>query len=178
MPLKLVVGSKPVPKRLLILFYVANRDFAKALHVAHASDNTSHQGILNSMRYSFVGAFGIMPTLDDHPENIQLLGIGFLIIIFALIAGAIIFNGFSKACSLNADRLEHKSTTRHKRRPTSFRKHQPPPLRVLKSDSAQTSSSLALHALRRNAEASSAHKVVTPSRTRPNIRLVKQQERA
>ncbi len=127
------------------------------------------------MRYSFVVAFGITPTLDDHLENIRLLGIGFLIIIFALIVGAIILNGFSKACSLSADRLEHKSAKRqHKRRPTTFRQHQPPPLRVVKSDSAPTTCSLAHHALRRNAEASSAHKVVTPARTRSNIRLVKQ----
>ena len=131
------------------------------------------------MRYSFVVAFGITPTLDDHLENIRLLGIGFLIILFALIAGAIILNGFSKTCSLSADRLEHKSAKRqHKRRPTTFRQHQPPPLRVVKSDSAQTTSSLAHHALRRNAEASSVHEGATPARTCPNIHLVKQQERA
>ncbi len=127
------------------------------------------------MRYSFVVAFGIMPTLDDHLENIRLLGIGFLIIIFALIVGAIILNSFSKACSSSADRLEHKSVKRQlKRRPTTFRKHQPRPLRVVTSDSAQTTTSHAHHALRRNAEASSVHKVVTPARTRSNIRLVKQ----
>ncbi len=131
------------------------------------------------MRYSFVVAFGIMPTLDDQLKTLLLLGIGFLIIIFALIVGAIILNGFSKACSLNADRLEHRSAKRqHKRRPTTFRQHQPPPLRVLKFDSAQTTSSLALNALRRNAEALSAHEGATPARTCPNIRLVKQQERA
>ena len=33
MPLRLADGSRLVPKRLLILFYVANRDFAKALPV-------------------------------------------------------------------------------------------------------------------------------------------------
>jgi len=129
------------------------------------------------MRYSFLAA---LPTFDDHLENLLLLGIGFLIIIFALIAGAIILDGFSKACSSGADWLENKSAKRkHKRRRTTFRRHQPPPLRVVKSDSSQTTFSLAHNALRRNAEASMAHEVVTPpARTPSNIHLVKQKERA
>lgn len=125
------------------------------------------------MRYSLPAVFNIAPTLDDHLENLLLLGIGFLIIIFVLIASAIIADSFSKAFETNADWLEHKSANRkRKRRRTTFRKHQPPHLRVVKSDSAQTVNALAHNALRRNAEAS------TPTPPRPNIRLVKEQERA
>ena len=131
------------------------------------------------MRCLSPATFGIAPTLDDHLENLLLLGIGFLVVIFVLIAGAIILDGFSKAFESSADWLEQKSPKRkHKRRRTTFRKHQPPPLRVVKSDSAQTTSSLAHNALRRNAEASIAHEVVTPARPRPHIHLVNQKERA
>ncbi len=127
------------------------------------------------MRYSLLAALDALPTLDDHLENLLLLGIGFLIIIFALIAGAIILDGFTKAFESSTDWFEHKSAKRkHKRRRTTFRKYQPPPLRIVKSDSAQTTSSLAHNALRRNAEASIAHEVVTPARPRPHIHLVKQ----
>ena len=102
------------------------------------------------MRYSLLAALDALPTLDDHLENLLLLGIGFLIIIFALIAGAIILNGFSKACSSSADWLEHKSAKRrHKRRRTSFRKHYPAPLRAVVS----TPQPKALDALARNAAA-------------------------
>jgi len=131
------------------------------------------------MRYSLLAASGIVPTLDDHLENLLLLGIGFLIIIFALIVGAIFADGFAKAFETSADWLEHKSAKRsRKRRRANFRKHQPPPLRIVKSDLAQTKSSLAHNALRRNAEASTPHQVATLARTRPNIHLVKQEERA
>lgn len=132
-----------------------------------------------NMRYSLLAALDALPTLDDHLENLLILGIGFLIIIFALIAGAIILDGFSKACSSSADLLEHKSAKRkHKRRRTTFRKHEPPPLRVVKSDCDQIMPSLAHNALRRNAEASTTHELVTPTHTPSNIHLVKQKERA
>lgn len=117
------------------------------------------------MRYSFLAAFGITPTLDDHLENLLLLGIGFLIIIFALIAGAIILDSFSKTFESSADWLEHKSAKRkHKRRRTTFRKHQPPPLRVVSSPSPK-----ALDALARNA-------AVQEAATSP-LRLVKSSEK-
>ena len=102
------------------------------------------------MRYSLLAASGIVPTLDDHLENLLLLGIGFLLIIFVLIAGAIIANGFSKAFETIADWLEHKSANRRrKRRRTSFRKHYPAPLRAVVS----TPQPKALDALARNAAA-------------------------
>lgn len=130
------------------------------------------------MRYSLLAAFNSAPTLDDHLENLLLLGIGFLIIIFALIAGAIVIDGISKACSSNADWLERKSAKRrHKRRRTTFRKHQTL-LRVVKSAPTQTAISPAQNALRRNAEASMLHKDGAPASARPNMRLVKQKERA
>lgn len=131
------------------------------------------------MRHSFLATSGIVPTLDDHLENLLLLGIGFLVIIFALIVGAIIADSFAKAYETSADRLEHKSAKRRRnRRRTTLRKRQPPPLRIVKPDPAQTTSSPAHNALCRNAEASTTHEVVTPARTRPNIHLVKQKERA
>jgi len=131
------------------------------------------------MRYSLLAAFGITPTLDDHLDNLLLLGISFLVIIFVLIVSAIILDSFSKACSSSADWLENKSAKRtHKHRRTAFRKHQPSILRVVKSDSAQTAISPAHNALRRNAEASASQQSVAPVSSRPNIRLVKQKERA
>ena len=129
------------------------------------------------MRYSLLAAFCITPTLDDRFENLLLLGIALLILIFPLIAGTIILDSFSNVFESSADWLEHKSAKRkHKRRRTTFRKHQPP-LRIVKSDSAQTTSSLAHNALRRNAEASMTHEVATPASTNPNIHLVNQKER-
>lgn len=126
------------------------------------------------MRCLPLAAFGGVPTFDDHLDNPLLLGTGVLIIIFALIAGAIIVDGFTKAFESSADRLEHKSIKRrHKRRRTTFRQHQRPPLRVIKSDSAQAANSPAHKALRRNAQASIQHADVAPATFCRNIRVVK-----
>ncbi len=71
------------------------------------------------MRYSLLAAFGFTPTLDDHLDNLLLLGISFLVVIFVLIVSAIILDSFSKACSSSADWLENKSAKRtHKHRRT------------------------------------------------------------
>lgn len=87
-------------------------------------------------------------TLDDHLESIFLLGVGFLLIILALIVCDWLLNGFSKAFEASADWLEHKSARRRRKRAV-LRKHYPP-LRVIHSNQPETS--LAHDALRRNAE--------------------------
>ncbi len=126
------------------------------------------------MRYSLLAASGIVPTLDDHLENLLLLGIGFLIIIFALIVGAIIADGFAKAFETSADWLEHKSARRRRKRAV-LRKHYPP-LRVIDSRSGRSDTSLLAHdALRRSAEA--AHKAEqSPARSKGSLRAVKPRE--
>ncbi len=92
---------------------------------------------------------GTSPTFDDHLENLLLLGIGFFLVIFALIVCDALMNGISKAFEASADWLEHKSA-RQRRKRAVLRKHYPP-LRVVHSNQPETS--LAHDALRRNAEA-------------------------
>ncbi len=133
------------------------------------------------MRYSLLSGFDLMPPLNTQLDNLLLLGIGFLILIFWLIVGAIMLNSFSKAYASSADQPKHKSAKRkHKRSHTTLCKHQPSTLlSVAESNSVQTATSPAHNALRRNAEASTAHKEdVAIAHTRPNIHLVKQKERA
>ncbi len=114
------------------------------------------------------------PTLDDHLDNLLLLGIGFFIIIFAFIACALLFDGFSKAFEASADWLEHKSARRRRKRAV-LRKHYPP-LRVIDSRSGRSDTSLLAHdALRRSAEA--AHKAEqSPARSKGSLRAVKPRE--
>ncbi len=103
---------------------------------------------------------GALHTLDNHFENLLLLGVGFILIIFALIVCDALLNGFSKAFEASADYLEHKSVRRRRKRAV-FRKHYPP-LRVVHSNQPETS--LAHNALRRNAEAHLTPQAQSPAR--------------
>jgi len=110
---------------------------------------------------------GTPPTLDDHLENLLLLGIGFILIIFALIVCEALLSGFSKAFEASAEWLELKSTRRRRKR-AILRKHYPP-LRVIHSTQPETS--LANDALRRNAEAHHTPQAKPSARTA--LRVVK-----
>lgn len=113
------------------------------------------------------------PTLDDHLENLLLLGIGFFLVIFALIVCDALISGASKIFEVSADRLEHKSKRRRGKRAV-LRKHYPH-LRVVDSRSGSDTSLLAHDALRRSAEA--AHKAdQSPARSKTNLRVVKPRE--
>jgi hypothetical protein len=119
---------------------------------------------------------GAPPTFDDHLENLFLLGIGFLIIIFALFACGALLQGLSRAFETSADWLEHKSAKRMSRKRGVLRKYNPP-LRVARSRSEKNDSSLLAHdALRRSAGA--AHQTEQlPTRPKTNLRIVKKRER-
>ncbi len=116
------------------------------------------------------------PALDDHLDNLLLLGVGIIFIIFALIVCNWLVSGFSKAFEASADWLEHKSARRRRKRAV-LRKHYPP-LRVVHSRSEQIDTSLLAHdALRRSAQA--AQKTdQPPARPKTNLRAVKPRERA
>jgi len=116
------------------------------------------------------------PTLDDHLENLLLIGVGLALLIFALIACDALVRGVSKAFEASADWLEHKSARRRRKRAV-LRKHYQP-LRVVHSQSEPINTSLIAHdALRRSAEV--AHKTnQPPARPKSNLRAVKPGERA
>ncbi len=113
------------------------------------------------------------PMLDDHLENLLLLGIGFILVIFALIVCDVLMGGVSKTFEASAGWLEHKSARRRRKRAV-LRKHYPP-LLVVHSHSEQSDASfIARDALRRNAEAHHA----SPTRTgQSNVRLVKPRQK-
>ena len=114
------------------------------------------------------------PALDDHLDNLLLLGVGIIFIIFALIVCNWLVSGFSKAFEASADWLEHKSARRRRKRAV-LRKHYPP-LRVVHSRLEPIDTSLlANDALRRAAEAT--HKTEPPlARPKNNLRVVKPRE--
>ena len=115
------------------------------------------------------------PTLDDQLDNLLLLGLGFLIVIFALIACALLLDRRSKADGRSAGWLEHKAARRPSKRAV-LRKHYPP-LRIVRSRQEQADTSrLAQNALRRAAEAAQ-HIEPAPARAQPNLRVVKPRER-
>ncbi len=104
---------------------------------------------------------GALHTLDNHFENLLLLGVGFILIIFALIVCDAVMGGFSKVFEASTDWLEHKSARRRRKRAV-LRKHHPPLLRVIHSNQPETS--LAHDALRRNAEAHLTPQAKSPAR--------------
>jgi len=110
---------------------------------------------------------GTSPTLEDHLENLLLLCVGLILVIFVLIVCDALLNGFSKAFEASADWLEHKSARRRRKRAV-LRKHYPP-LRVVHANQPETS--LAHDALRRNAQAHITPQAKPPARE--PLRLVK-----
>ncbi len=116
------------------------------------------------------------PTFDDHLDNLLLLGIGFLILIFALFVCGALVQGLSRVFETSADRLKHKGVKCSSRKRAVFRKNYPP-LRVVHSPSGSIDTSLLAHdALRRSAEA--AHKTEQlPTHQKKTLRVVKTRER-
>lgn len=110
--------------------------------------------------------------LDDRLDNLLLLGIGFLVLIFALIAGAVLLDRFSRVFGTSDGRAERRAP-KHRRRRSVLRKHYPP-LRLVHSSSERDAVSLsARSALRRNAEAAHAAAHNAPATAQRNLRLVK-----
>jgi len=118
-----------------------------------------------------------LPTFGDNLENLFFLGIGFLIIIFALFACGALLQGLSRAFETSADWLSHYAAKRRRSRKRGVLRKYYPPLRVVQSRSEHYDSSLLAHdALRRSAEA--AHQTEQlPTRPKTNLRIVKRRER-
>ena len=115
-------------------------------------------------------------TVDDHLDNLLLLGIGFLVLIFALIASALLLDRFSRTLGTNTGRFERRAPN-HRRRRSVLRKHYPP-LRLVHSSSERDAvSPSARSALRRNAEAAHAAAHNAPAAAQHNLRLVKPRPR-
>ena len=131
------------------------------------------------MRYSLLAALSITPTFGGRLDYQLLVGMGFLLALFALMAAAIVLDGIFKArLARDEERARQRSSQRRRggRRRSTFRKHQP--LHLVKSESKQAATSPALNALRRNAEASMTRQDDAPPTSRPDIYLVKRKARA
>ena len=131
------------------------------------------------MRYSLLVALSIAPTFREHFDYQLLLGMGFLLTLFALIAAAIVLDGVFKArLARDEERARQRPSARGRgrRRRSTLRKHQP--LRLVKSEPKQVATSPALNALLRNAEASMMREDDVPPASRPDIYLVNRKERA
>jgi len=115
-------------------------------------------------------------TVGDRLDDLLLLTVGFVVVIFLLILCDALLRGLVKTFAPRAGWLNHKAA-RRKRRRAAFRKHYPP-LRIIKSDSSRVETSLAHDALRRHADAATATpRDLVPARPRANLRVISSGEK-